>query len=88
MNRVVKWLAISVLGVIVVVYVLLSIMAGGPRDAIQMVRFALPYMHLGNLKVGDGAPDVQLMALDGQTRFNLREHLTGRPMVLVFGSFT
>jgi hypothetical protein len=88
MNRVVKWTAISLVGVLVIAYIVLSVMAGGPRDAIQMVRFALPYMHLGDLKVGDGAPDVRLVALDGQTRFNLREHLAGRPLVLVFGSFT
>jgi hypothetical protein len=88
MNRVVKWLTISLLAVVVLVYLLLSVMAGGPKDAIQLVRFALPYMHVGNLKVGDGAPDVQLVALDGQARFNLRERLSGRPLVLVFGSFT
>jgi len=88
MNRVVKWIALSFVGLLVIAYVVLSFMAGGPKDAIQMVRFALPYMHLGNLKVGDGAPDVRLVGLDGQTRFNLREHLAGRPLVLVFGSFT
>jgi len=88
MNRILKWLAISFGGALVVVYVLLSIMAGGPKDAIQMVRFALPYMHVGTLKVGDGAPNVRLVALDGETRFQLRERLTGRPLVLVFGSFT
>ena len=87
MHRVVKWTAISLVGVLVIAYVVLSFMAGGPRDAIQMVRFALPYMHLGNLKVGDGAPDVRLVALDGQN-FHLRERLKGRPLVLVFGSFT
>ncbi len=88
MNRVVKWLAISVGAILVIVFGLLCVMAGGPKDAIQMVRFAFPYMHLGKLKVGEGAPDVQLVSLDGATRFNLREHLAGRPLVLVFGSFT
>jgi peroxiredoxin len=53
-----------------------------------MVRYALPYMHRGNLKVGDNAPDVRLVSLDGTTRFQLREHMVGRPLVLVFGSFT
>jgi len=88
MNRVLKWFLISFAGLIVITYVLLSIMAGGPRDAIQMVRYALPYMHRGHLKVGDSAPDVRLVALDGQSRFQLRERLSGRPLVLVFGSFT
>lgn len=88
MNPALKWFLISSGGLIVIVYILLSIMAGSPKDAIQMVRFALPYMHRGILKVGDSAPDVRLVALDGQSRFQLREHLTGRPLVLVFGSFT
>jgi len=88
MNPALKWSLLSMGGLIVIAFVLLSIMAGGPKDAIQMVRYALPYMHRGNLKVGDGAPDVRLVALDGQSRFQLREHLAGRPLVLVFGSFT
>jgi hypothetical protein len=88
MRKVVKWTAIGFGGTLVLVYALFSVMAGGPKDAVQMVRFALPYMHVGNLKVGDGAPDVQLTALDGATRFHLHEHLTGKPLVLVFGSFT
>ena len=88
MKRAAKWTAITVLGLLVAAYIALSIMAGGPKDAIEMVRYALPYMRFGNLKVGDAAPDVRLVALDGTTRFQLREHLTGRPLVLVFGSFT
>jgi hypothetical protein len=52
------------------------------------VRYALPYMHHGTLKTGDAGPDARLVALDGETRFRLRDHLSGRPLVLVFGSFT
>ncbi len=63
-------------------------MAGGPKDAMQMVRFALPHMHLGTLKAGDRAPDARLVALDGATRFHIHERTSGRPLVLVFGSFT
>ena len=88
MSCAVKWLLIGLGGLLVAAYVVLSLMAGGPRDAIQMVRYALPHMHRGNLKVGDSAPDVRLVSLDGTTRFQLRGHLTGRPLVLVFGSFT
>jgi hypothetical protein len=88
MNRMLKWTLISLVGLLVAGYVALSFMAGGPKDAFQMLRFALPYMHKGNLKVGDNAPDVSLVALDGETRFQLRDHLAGRPLVLVFGSFT
>jgi hypothetical protein len=66
----------------------LSYMAGSPKDALYMVRYAFPHMHRGTLKVGDEAPDARLLALDGQTRFHIRERTAGRPLVLVFGSFT
>lgn len=88
MNPLLKWSLIVLGTLLLAVFIILSIMAGGPKDAIQMVRYALPYMHRGNLKVGDSAPDARLVALDGQSRFQLREHLTGRPLVVVFGSFT
>jgi hypothetical protein len=87
-NPTLKWSLISLGGLIVATYIVLCFLAGGPKDAIQMVRYALPYMHRGNLKVGDNAPDVKLVALDGQSRFQLHEHIAGRPLVLVFGSFT
>ena len=87
MNRTAKWVLISLAGLLVAAYVALSIMAGGPKDAFEMVRYALPHMHLGNLKVGDAAPDARLVALDG-TQFQLHDRLEGRPLVLVFGSFT
>lgn len=88
MNHSVKWLGISFLIAIVGVYVVFSIMAGGPKDALYMVRYALPHMHFGNLKVGDQAPDARLVALDGASHFHIREKTAGRPLVLVFGSFT
>jgi hypothetical protein len=88
MNRTLLWTAVSLGGVVVLAYVGLSILAGGPKDAIEMLRFALPYMHRGKFKVGDTAPDAQLVALDGATRFHIRERSNGRPLVLVFGSFT
>lgn len=88
MNRTLLWIAVSLGGVVILAYVGLSILAGGPKDAIEMLRFALPYMHRGKLKVGDSAPDVPLVALDGAARFHIRERSNGRPLVLVFGSFT
>jgi hypothetical protein len=88
MNRLLLWTTVSVAGLLVLVFAALSFMAGGPKDAVEMVRFALPHMHLGALKVGDRAPDARLVALDGTTRFHLRERAGGRPLVLVFGSFT
>jgi len=88
MNRTLLWIAISLGGLVVLAYVGLSIMAGGPKDAIEMLRFAWPHMHRGKFRVGDIAPDGQLVALDGATRFHIRERSNGRPLVLVFGSFT
>lgn len=88
MSRAMKWMGISVAVLLVAVYVALSVMAGGPKDALYMVRYALPHMHRGVLQVGDAAPDAALVALDGKTRFRLRDHLARRPLVLVFGSFT
>ena len=88
MNRWLFWTTVSVGVFLVVAFVGLSLMAGGPKDAIEMVRYALPQMHAGILKEGDTAPDVRLVALDGKTRFHLHERASGRPLVLIFGSFT
>jgi Iodothyronine deiodinase len=83
-----KWILIS-LGVLLVgALAVLSFMAGSPKDVYYMVRYAFPHMRLGNVKVGDQAPDAQLVALDGSTTFHIREKTGGRPLVLVFGSFT
>ena len=66
----------------------LSYLAGSPKDAYGMVRYALPHMHRGTLRVGSDAPDVRLLGLDGASHFHLRERIGARPLVLVFGSFT
>jgi hypothetical protein len=83
-----KWILISLAVLLAGAFALLSWMAGGPKDALYMVRYALPHMSRGKLKVGDQAPDARLVALDGATRFHIRERTAGRPLVLVFGSFT
>jgi len=83
-----KWTA-GILGVLfVTVFAALSYMAGSPKDAYGMVRYALPHMHRGTLKVGSDAPDARIVALDGVSRFHIRERTLDRPLVLVFGSFT
>lgn len=61
-------------------------MVGGPRNLIGMIRY--DQREEGRLKVGDKAPDVTLLALDGKTPVKLSERLGGKPTVLVFGSFT
>ncbi len=78
----------SVLALLLLAFVGLSLMAGSPKDAYGMVRYALPHMHRGSLKVGDDAPDAKLVALDGTDHFHIRERTGGKPLVLVFGSFT
>ena len=83
-----KWTLISLAVLFVAAFVFLSFMAGSPKDVYYMVRYAFPHMHRGNLKVGDQAPDEPLLALDGSTTFHIREKTAGRPLVLVFGSFT
>jgi len=83
-----KWMLITLAVLFVGVATLFSFMAGSPKDALYMVRYAFPHMRLGKVKVGDQAPDAQLVALDGSTRFHIRERTAGRPLVLVFGSFT
>ncbi len=92
MNKWLLWPSISVAGLLVVSFVVLSLMAGGPKDAVEMVRFALPHMHAGRFKLGDPAPDARLVALDGSTRFHIHDRINnragGRPLVLIFGSFT
>ena len=83
-----KWAIGIFLFLLVAVFAGLSYMAGSPRDAYGMVRYALPHMHKGTLKVGDDAPDARLLALDGETHFHIRERTGKKPLVLVFGSFT
>ena len=88
MKRILKWTAGIAAGLLVAAFAFLSLMAGSPRDVYGMVRYALPHMHRGTLKLGSDAPDVRLVALDGTNHFHLREHVGPRPLVLVFGSFT
>lgn len=83
-----KWLGGSFAVLFAAAFAFLSLMAGSPKDAYGMVRYALPHMHRGKLKVGDDAPDARLVALDGSSRFHIRERTGARPLVLVFGSFT
>jgi len=83
-----KWIIGVVLVLLLGAFVGLSLMAGSPRDAYGMVRYAFPHMHRGKLKVGDDAPDARLVALDGAEHFHIRERTGAKPLVLVFGSFT
>ncbi len=88
MSRFWKWVAAGVASLLLAGFVLLSFMAGSPKEVYGMVRYALPHMHRGTLKVGSDAPDARVVALDGVSRFHIRERTHERPLVLVFGSFT
>jgi len=88
LSRFWKWVAVSVAALLLAGFVFLSFMAGSPKDVYGMVRYAFPHMHRGTLKVGSDAPDARIVALDGVSRFHIRERTHERPLVLVFGSFT
>ena len=87
-KRVLKWVAGVLAVLLLAAFGALCYMAGSPKDAYGMVRYALPHMHRGTLQVGSDAPDVRLLALDGINHFHIRERIGKRPLVLVFGSFT
>jgi len=76
-------IAIGVLGMLAVGAFAYMI---GPRNVIGMLRY--DQREEGKLKVGDRAPDVGLVSLDGGAPVRLADHLGGKPTVLVFGSFT
>ena len=58
----------------------------GPRNIIGMIRY--DERKEGSLKPGDAAPDVTLVSLDGKTPVRVSEQVGGKPLVLVFGSYT
>jgi hypothetical protein len=58
----------------------------GPRNMIGMLRYDT--RRQGRLRVGDLAPDVPLVSLDGRRQVPLLSGRPDRPLVLVFGSFT
>jgi hypothetical protein len=75
-----------VVGLLVLGAVTFVVAKMGPRNVIGMLRY--DQREEGKLKVGDAAPDVALVALDGSTPMRLKDSVGGKPLVLVFGSFT
>ena len=59
----------------------------GPRNVIGILTYGQQARD-GGLQVGDAAPAVTLVALDGTSQLPLTDRIGSRPLVLVFGSFT
>ena len=77
---------------LIVVAVLLVIAAGaffyiGPRNVIGILTYGQQARD-GDLRVGDVAPNVTLVDLDGTSQRPLTNWVGTRPLVMVFGSFT
>ena len=85
--RFLKWAALIAGILLVAAAALGSWMMGGPRNLIGFLRYGTQRTE-GKLKVGDRAPDVSLIALDGKGSVRLGELTAGKPLVLVFGSYT
>jgi hypothetical protein len=75
-----------VVGFLVLAAVGWALYSIGPRNIIGMLRY--DQREKGTLEVGNLAPDVELLALDGTTPVRLKDSVGGKPLVLVFGSFT
>jgi len=78
----------ALLGVVILLAGALAVPVAriGPRNLWGMLRY--DQRQEGDLAVGQPAPDVPLAALDGTTGVGLRARLRGKPLVLVFGSYT
>jgi hypothetical protein len=81
-----KKILIAVGGLALLALGAVTYIIGGPRNLIGMLRY--DQRQEGTLKVGDRAPDVSLVALDGRTPVRLSGEFGGKPTVLIFGSFT
>ena len=81
----IKWAVIGIVAVALIAGVIV-VAKMGPSNIIGMIRY--DQRKEGSLRVGDRAPDVDLLGPDGTTTASLSQHFGGRPVVLVFGSFT
>jgi hypothetical protein len=72
-------------GALVLVAALGVVFYIGPSNIIGMIRYDIRAE--GAYKVGDQAPDVELVTLDGAS-VALASRIGAKPLVLIFGSFT
>ncbi|HEX8837506.1 MAG TPA: hypothetical protein VF748_11260, partial [Candidatus Acidoferrum sp.] len=56
-----QWFAGVLAVILLAAFGALCYLAGSPKDAYGMVRYALPHMRRGTLQVGSDAPDVRLL---------------------------
>ncbi len=85
LKRTLRWAGL-VLGVAMVGAATWALVTIGPSNVWGMLRYDT--RQEGALEIGDRAPDVSLLALDGRTRVRLSERMGERPLVLIFGSYT
>ena len=88
MRKALKVVALLVAVVLLGGFGWLSYQMGGVDQAYGLLRYGYPQQRHGELKVGDPAPDVELVALDGSSRIRLSERIGPKPLVLIFGSYT
>ena len=86
--KILKWITVVIGTLVVLGFLSVSYFMGGPKQLYGFLRYGVTQMKPGELQVGDKAPDVELVALDGRSRFRLSERLGKRPLVLIFGSYT
>ena len=79
-------ITIALVGSVVLGLGAAAYLVGGPNNLIGMIRY--DQRRDGHLAIGDKAPDITLVALDGRTPVRLIDRIGGRPTVLIFGSFT
>jgi len=71
---------------LIVIAIAAALILIGPRNLIGMLRY--DQREEGTLTVGSQFRNVELVALDGATRQQLRNWIGEKPVVLIFGSFT
>lgn len=75
-----------VLGLLVLLGAGWVVHAIGPRNIVGMLRY--DRRREGSLKVGDRAPDVRLGTLEPGVERSLLDPQCGKPLILIFGSYT
>ena len=79
------WIAAAVVGGLALAAGIAMVVMIGPKNVIGMLRYDI--RKEGKFKVGDKAPDVALLGLDGAP-VRLASRFGPRPTVIIFGSFT